>query len=103
MKPDTTQTDATADVATFVVEGMRVLASDNEDVAFVIKGTSFVRDGKPVSIKSKAIDIETARSDAFALDIEAGTFTVPVGKRGRHSVPGLDADSIAAKLAELRA
>ncbi len=102
MKPDTAQTDAQTDVATFVVEGMRVLASDNEDVAFVIKGTRFLRDGKPVSITSKAIDIETVRSDAFAIDIEAGTFSVPVGKRGRRSTPGLDADSVAARLAELR-
>jgi hypothetical protein len=91
---------------TFVVEGMRVLApaaGREDEIAFVVKGTSFSREnGDSLSIKSRAVTIDEILAGG-TIDLLAGTLTVPAGKRGRKVSPGLDADAIAARLAELTA
>jgi len=92
--------------STFVVEGMRVLApapGREDEIAFVVKGTLFSREnGEPLSIKSRAVTIEEILAGG-TIDLANGTLTVPAGKRGRKVSPGLDADAIAARLAELSA
>jgi hypothetical protein len=94
------------DFSTFVVEGMRVLApaaGREDEIAFVVKGTSFSREnGESLSIKSRAVTIEEILAGG-TIDLVSGTLTVPAGKRGRKVSPGLNADAIAARLAELTA
>jgi len=104
-------------LVTYLVERMRVTrptgktAERNPERLYTVSGvfysTETDADGKVVrkdklSIPSKNIDKSDALADGFALDLSAGTLTLPEGKRGRTAAQGLDADSIAAELEALR-
>jgi hypothetical protein len=64
------------------LDGFRAIASDNPEVVAVIKG---FLNGKP-----KSIALTWKMRDAGAtVDVESGTVTLPIGKRGRRATPGL--------------
>jgi len=85
-----------ANVRTLTVQGLRILASDNAEVAFVAK---FFVNGKP---KSRSVTVAEVRSGATA-NLAAGTLTLPNGKRGRRATPGMTPEAFAAHLAALAA
>ena len=75
---------------------LRVLASENDDIAFVAK---WIDDkGKP---KSKSVTRTMVAQGATA-NIDKGTLTLPNGKRGRKAAPGMgqaDLDALLASFA----
>lgn len=75
--------------------GLRVIPSENDEVAFVAKWTD--ANGKP---KSKAVTFEAVRNGATA-DIAKGTLTLPEGKRGRKAAAGMSQDDLNALLASI--
>jgi hypothetical protein len=83
-----------ANVRTVKVEGLRILPSDNPNIAFVAK---FVANGKP---KSRAVTVAQKRAGATA-SIAAGTLTLPVAKRGRKAAEGMTQAQLDALLASL--
>ena len=70
-----------ANTRTVTFEGLRGIASDNPEVAVVIKGF--------VNGKAKSLAIPKATRSLYIVDATAGTVTMPVGKRGRRATPGL--------------
>lgn len=104
-------------LATYIVSNMAVsrpgkaAKERNPERLYTVKGTfhSVKRDAKGTPIvdqvltfKSKNIDESDALAEGFALDVENGILTLPVGTRGRQASPSLSADDIAADLAFLR-
>lgn len=85
------------------------LAAKYPDRLFTVHGEFHGLDAKgkeieqPLTITSKVIDRVEALDPDFAIDVEAGTLTVPAGERGRKASVGLDAESVAAMLAALSA
>ena len=78
---------------TVKVTGLRVIPSENADVAFVAKWVN--ADGKP---KSRTISRADVKRGATA-NLAAGTLTLPVGKRGRKAAPGMAQAQLDALLA----
>lgn len=60
------------------------------------------RTGEPLTITQKVIDRETALSPVFAIDLDAGSLTLPSGERGRKAVAGISQDEVSAMLDALR-
>jgi hypothetical protein len=65
------------------VTALRVIASENADIAFVAKWTD--DKGNP---KSKSVSREMVAKGATA-NIAKGTLTLPSGKRGRKAAAGM--------------
>jgi hypothetical protein len=78
------------------------VAERNPDRFATVYGVFHNSKGEKLSINSKAISREDALDPSFALDISAGTLTLPDGQRGRTAAVGADAKSIADALAALR-
>jgi hypothetical protein len=93
---------------TYTVTGMRVIrpsekvALKNPDRWITVKGIFHGEDGAKLSITS----INVAKADAtaleFAIDMKAGTLTLPAGERGRKPAPALEAATILEELKALR-
>ena len=68
---------------------------------FTVKGEFYDEDNNKLSITSKDITKDYAKSDEFAIDVTKGTLTLPLGIRGRRPVASLNQKDIEAALAEL--
>lgn len=68
---------------------------------FTVKGEFYDEDNNKLSISSKDITVDYAKSDEFVLDIKGGLLTLPLGIRGRKPVQSMNQDEIEAALAEL--
>lgn len=105
-----------SNLVTYFVENMRAtfpsgkVAERNPDRFVTVNGTFYrsvegkngaLSRGEQLSYSSKSIDNETALSEGFAIDLAAGTLTVPEGERGRKPVASVSQDAIAARLAAL--
>jgi hypothetical protein len=102
---------------TYFVDRMRVIRPTgktkdrNPDRVFTVNGVfySTERDAKgniivkdKLSIITKNVDVDDAKSTEFALDVTNGYLTLPEGKRGRVAQAGLAEADILAELAALR-
>jgi hypothetical protein len=98
---------------TYSIDGMRVVepqgrtAEKNPDRFLTVLGSAFYpvdekgKRGEKLSITSKNIDKADVTAEGFAIDLKAGTLTLPTAQRGRKASEGLSADELAAKLAAL--
>lgn len=59
------------------------VAERNPELFVTIKGEFRTEDGNSLTITSKAITNDMAKSPEFRLDIPKGILTVPSGQRGR--------------------
>ena len=102
-----------ADVINYRITNMRAVfpegkvAEKNPDRFVTVYGEFHPvgANGKPgdaLSITSKAIDVETASNPLFAIDVDAGTLTLPEGRRGRTASESVSQDTLAERLAALR-
>lgn len=92
---------------TYRVENLRVtfptgkIADKHPERFATIHGVFFVGKNK-LSITSKNVTIEEAKSEDFAIDMDKGNITLPSGQRGRRKVEGVSNTELQAALNSLR-
>lgn len=101
-------------VIRYFVENMRVnppsekVAEKNPDRAFTVNGTAFYtvdekgKAGAKMSIASKVIDKDTAKSPEFRIDLETGSLVLPEGRRGRTANAGISQSELDSLLESLK-
>lgn len=104
-------------LATYIVDKMRVTrpsgktAERNPDRVYTVHGTFWSTDTDPkgklirkdkLSIVSKNVDYADVMAEGFAVNLSAGTLTLPEGKRGRTASASLSESDILAELAAIR-
>jgi hypothetical protein len=94
---------------TYSIAGMRVIhpsakvALKNPERWVTVKGTLFLnKNGEKMSVTSRNITRDEARHPDFALDVQAGTLTLPESGAGRKPAAPIAASDLMAELAALR-
>lgn len=92
---------------TYRVDNLRVtfptgkIADKHPDRFATIHGTFYVGKNK-LSIVSKNITVDEAKSDEFNIDMDKGILTLPSGQRGRRKAEGVSNDELQAALKNIR-
>jgi hypothetical protein len=85
-----------------VVRPSAKMAEKHPDRFATIFGVFSNEQKQPLSITSKIITLDEAKSTATVINLKKGILTLPDGKRGRTQSASLSQDDIVAQLKQLR-
>lgn len=95
-------------MTTYNIKDMRAIftlgkmAEKHPDRLLTVYGTFFNENGTQLSITTKPVTFDEAKSPDFNIDLDAGTLTISSGERGRKKVASVSQDEINNKLNALR-